>query len=110
MALGRRAVEARYVSQVGFEVGGRLISRGVDIGTVVTKGQKLAKLSATDFQNKVTAAEADLATAKATLAQVAAQEERDRVLADKGYTPRSVYDEVAEVAAERRGGRAGGRG
>ena len=41
----------------------------------------------------MTAAEADLATARATLTQVAGQEERDRILADKGYTPRSVYDE-----------------
>ena len=39
------------------------------------------------------AAEADLATAEATLTRVAGQEERDRILADKGYTPRSVYDE-----------------
>ena len=58
----------------------------------MTKGQKLAALSATDFQNKVIAAEADLATAEATLTRVAGQEERDRILADKGYTPRSVYD------------------
>ena len=59
----------------------------------MTKGEKLAALSATDFQNKVIAAEADLATAEATLTRVAGQEERDRILADKGYTPRSVYDE-----------------
>jgi len=59
----------------------------------VSKGQKLAALSAADFENKVIAADADLATAKATLAREAGQEERDRILADKGYTPRSVYDE-----------------
>jgi RND family efflux transporter MFP subunit len=93
VAQGAGRIEARYVSQVGFEVGGRLISRSVDIGTVVTKGEKLGELSASDFQNKVTAAEADLATARAALVQVAAQEDRDRVLADKGYTPRSVHDE-----------------
>jgi RND family efflux transporter MFP subunit len=92
-AQGAGRIEARYVSQVGFEVGGRLISRNVDIGSVVTKGEELATLSATDFQNKVIAAEADLATAGATLMRVAGQEERDRILADKGYTPRSVHDE-----------------
>lgn len=59
----------------------------------MSKGQKLAALSAADFENKVIAADADLATAKATLAREAGQEERDRILADKGYTPRSVYDE-----------------
>jgi RND family efflux transporter MFP subunit len=92
-AQGAGRIEARYVSQVGFEVGGRLISRNVDIGSVVTEGEALAALSATDFQNKVIAAEADLATAEATLTRVAGQEERDRILADKGYTPRSVHDE-----------------
>jgi RND family efflux transporter MFP subunit len=93
VAQGAGRIEARYVSQVGFEVGGRLISREVDIGTVVTMGQKLGALSASDFQNRVTAAEADLATARAAQVQAAAQEERDRVLADRGYTPRAVYDE-----------------
>ena len=92
-AQGAGRVEARYVSQVGFEVGGRLISRDVDIGSVVKKGEKLAALSATDFENKVITAEADLATARATLTREAGQEERDRILADKGYTPRSVHDE-----------------
>lgn len=89
---GAGRIEARFVSQVGFEVSGRVISRSVDIGTVVTKGQTLAALSDTDFQNKVTAAEADLATARATLAQVAAQEARDRVLTERGHTSRAAYD------------------
>jgi membrane fusion protein, multidrug efflux system len=93
VAQGAGRIEARYVSQVGFEVGGRLISRDVDVGAVVSKGKRLAALSAADFRNKVTAAEADVATAKAALVQVSAQEERDRVLADKGYTPRAVHDE-----------------
>ena len=92
-AQGAGRVEARYVSQVGFEVGGRLISRDVDVGSVVKKGERLAALSATDFENKVITAEADLATAKATLTREAGQEERDRILADKGYTPQSVHDE-----------------
>ena len=62
---GAGRIQSRYDSQVGFEVGGRLVSRDVDIGAVVTKGQKLAKLSAIDYRNKVTAAEAELAAAKA---------------------------------------------
>ena len=60
VAQGAGRIQSRYVSQVGFEVGGRLTSREVDVGAVVKKGQKLAQLSAVDYQNKVTAAEADL--------------------------------------------------
>lgn len=93
VAEGSGRIEARYVSQVGFEVGGRLMSRGVDIGTVVTKGQTLGELNATDFENKVVAAEADFATAKATLVRAAAQENRDRALAERGHTPWTVHEE-----------------
>lgn len=92
-AQGAGRIEARYVSEAGFEVGGRLVTRDVDTGDVVKKGETLAEVSATDFENKVIAAEAELANAIATLTRVAGQEERDRILADKGYTPRAVYDE-----------------
>ena len=94
VAQGAGRIQSRYVSQVGFEVGGRLISRDVDIGDIVKKGQKLAELSAVDYQNKVTAAEADLAAAKAALAQAAAQEERFRILLAKGFATHSIYDDA----------------
>ena len=68
---------------------------------IVKKGQKLAELSAVDYRNKVTAAEADLAAAKAALAQAAAQEERFRILLGKGFATRSQYDDALKVAAER---------
>lgn len=97
VAQGAGRIQSRYVSQVGFEVGGRLISRDVDVGTIVKKGQKLAQLSAVDYQNKVAAAEADLAAAKAALAQAAAQEERFRILLGKGFATRSVHDDAVKT-------------
>ena len=71
VAEGAGLIRSRYDSPVGFEVGGRLVSRYVDVGAVVTKGQKLAKLSDVDYQNRVTAAEGELATANAAVAQAA---------------------------------------
>ena len=94
VAQGAGRIQSRYVSQVGFEVGGRLISRDVDVGAIVKKGQKLARLSAIDYQNKVTAAEADLAAAKAALTQATAQEDRFRILLAKGFATHSVYDDA----------------
>ena len=88
VAQGAGRIQSRYVSQVGFEVGGRLTSREVDVGAVVKKGQRLAQLSAIDYQNKVTAAEADLAAAKAAVAQAAPQEERYRILHRERLTRR----------------------
>src|SRR3954468_21851353 len=58
VAQGAGRIQSRYVSQVGFEVGGRLTSREVDVGAVVKKGQRLARLSAIDYENKMAAAEA----------------------------------------------------
>ncbi|MGA8690553.1 MAG: efflux RND transporter periplasmic adaptor subunit [Methyloceanibacter sp.] len=94
VAEGAGLIQSRYNSPVGFEVGGRLVSRDVDVGAVVTKGQKLAKLSDIDYQNKVTAAEGELATAKAALAQAAPQEERYRILLSEGWATRAKYEEA----------------
>jgi RND family efflux transporter MFP subunit len=94
VAEGAGRIQSRYVSPVGFEVDGRLVSRDVDIGAAVTKGQKLAKLDAVDYQNKVTAAEGQLATAKAALAQAAGQENRYRILLKEGWTTRALYEEA----------------
>ena len=92
VAEGAGLIQSRYDSPVGFEVGGRLVARYVDIGAVVTKGQKLAKLSDIDYRNRVTAAEGGLATAKAALAQAAPQEERYRILLKQGWTTRALYE------------------
>ena len=96
-AQGAGRIQSRYVSQVGFEVGGRLTSREVDVGAVVKKGERLARLSAIDFQNKVTAAEADLTAAKAAVAQAAPQEERYRILIANGHTTRPIYENAVKA-------------
>ena len=92
VAAGAGLVQSRYQSPVGFEVGGRLVARYVDVGAVVTKGQKLAKLSDVDYKNRVTAAEADLAAANAAVAQAAPQEWRYRTLLKQGWTTRALYE------------------
>ena len=97
VAQGAGRIQSRYVSQMGFEVGGRLTSREVDVGAVVKKGQKLAQLSAIDYQNKVTAAESNLRAAKAAVAQAAPQEERYRILIANGHTTRPVYENAVKA-------------
>jgi RND family efflux transporter MFP subunit len=97
VAQGAGRIQSRYVSQVGFEVGGRLTSREVDVGAVVKKGQRLARLNAIDYQNKVAAAEADLTAAKAAVAQAAPQEERYRILIANGHTTRPIYENAVKA-------------
>jgi RND family efflux transporter MFP subunit len=97
VAEGAGLIQSRYDSPVGFEVGGRLVARYIDVGAVVTKGQKLAKLSDVDYQNRVTAAEADLAAANAAVAQAAPQEERYRILLKEGWTTRALYENALKA-------------
>jgi RND family efflux transporter MFP subunit len=96
-AEGAGLIKSRYESPVGFEVGGRLVSRYVDVGAVVTKGQKLAKLSDIDYRNRVTAAEGELATANAAVAQAAPQEWRYRTLLKEGWTTRALYENALKA-------------
>ncbi len=97
VAEGAGLIQSRYDSPVGFEVGGRLVARYVDVGAVVTKGQKLAKLRDVDYQNRVTAAEADLDAAKAAVAQAAPHEERHRILLNEGWTTSALYENALKA-------------
>jgi len=90
-------IEARYVSSVGFLVSGRLMSRNVDVGTVVKPGDLLAQIDPSDLQSKVQAAQAQLAAAKASVDQARPEEARSRQLLNDGYTPRATYEKAFEA-------------
>src|SRR5215510_14006894 len=52
----RRAVgeiRARYESDLGFRVSGKVVSRTVDVGFIVKKGDLLARLDEQDYHNKL---------------------------------------------------------
>lgn len=87
-------IEARYVSNVGFLVSGRLISRNVDVGAVVKAGDLLAEVDATDFQNRRVAAQAQVSASRASLEQTSAQEARFRKLHAEGFTTQAQYDQA----------------
>ncbi len=73
-------VEPRYQSQLGFQIGGRVVARDVTIGDVVKKGQRLAALDPTVTRFSLTRAEADVADAKAQAENATATELRMRKL------------------------------
>src|SRR5215469_8072704 len=87
-------IESRYSAQVGFLVGGRLISRAVDIGSIVKKGDVLAQLDPTDYENKLTAAQSQVTAAQSELAQAGPQEQRQKTLLKQGYTTQAAYDQA----------------
>lgn len=92
--LGRFAgsIQARYESNVGFRVPGRIASRNVDVGAEVEKGALLATLDPTDQQNQLRAAQGDLAQVQAQLINAKADARRQQELFDRGVGAQAQLD------------------
>lgn len=85
-------VKPRYESDIAFRIGGKLISRAVDVGMSVKKGDVLARLDSTDNGNRLKSAESDIVAAEAVLTDAKGTEGRLRQLLASGTTTQSNYD------------------
>jgi RND family efflux transporter MFP subunit len=85
-------IDSRYNAQVGFLVSGRLIERPVDVGKMVAKGDVLAQLDSTDYDNRLAVAQSQVSAAKSVVAQTAPQERRQKKLLDQGYGTPMEYE------------------
>ena len=85
---------------VGMKVAGRLQSISVDFGTVVRKGQAIAKLEPQDYQLRVQQAEAALAQARARVG-LSPEGGDDRVTLDQTGTVREAKAVLEESKAKR---------
>ena len=85
-------IKARQESDLGFRISGKVISRAVEVGVSVKKGDMLARLDEQDYQNKLRSAEADVASAAAVLTEAQGAEDRLRQLLSTGVTTRANYD------------------
>lgn len=98
-------IRPHYESDLGFKISGRILTRQVELGTVVHKGQILSTLDDQDQRNQHRAAMADLASAQATLSQVAAEERRQIALHRDGWATQAKLEsarqarQTAEAAA-----------
>jgi len=92
--LGRFAgsIQARYESNTGFRVGGRIASRNVDVGAEVDKGTLLATLDPSDQQNQLRSAQGDLAKVQAQLINAQANARRQQALFDRGVGAQAQLD------------------
>lgn len=95
-------VQPRYESQLGFRVGGKVISRRVDVGTTVRRGQLLMQLDASDFQLAQAQAKASLSAADSTFALAQSELNRYRELRQKNFVSQAVLEskEAAYKAAQ----------
>jgi RND family efflux transporter MFP subunit len=85
-------VRARYETDLGFRVGGKIITRVVNVGDRVRIGDVIARLDARDLQLQVESAEAELAAATSSLSQAAADLQRYATLKARGYAAIADFD------------------
>jgi membrane fusion protein, multidrug efflux system len=85
-------IEPRYKSDLGFRIFGRMVARFVDVGAVVTRDQELAALDPAVQALAVRSAEATVANAEAQFVNAAAEEGRQRDLAQRNITPPAQFE------------------
>jgi multidrug efflux system membrane fusion protein len=85
-------LRARYETDVGFRVGGKLVARAVDAGARVTKGQVLARLDPEDAHLAAQGATAQLASAQSDFALAKSELERHADLLAKKFISQSAFD------------------
>ena len=77
---GLGTVEARVLSRIGFEVGAAITELNADHGDVVTKGQVLARLHATQQEAKVARAKAAVLSAEVAVKKADANTAKARAI------------------------------
>src|SRR5690349_911452 len=73
-------VRARYETDLGFRVAGKIVARLVNVGDRVHAGDVVARLDAQDLRLQMESAEAELAAASTNLTQTSAEFERYETL------------------------------
>ena len=85
-------VRARYETDLGFRVAGKMVARLINVGDRVRAGDVVARLDPQDPKLQVQSAEAELSAAESNLAQAAADHERYAALRTRGYASVADFD------------------
>jgi RND family efflux transporter MFP subunit len=90
-------VRAKDQVNLAFRLDGRMIKRLVNVGDVLTAGESVAQLDPQNQQNALRTAQANLASAEATLTQARLTFGRQQQLLVGGWTPRAKFDEAQQT-------------
>lgn len=91
------SVELRYISELGFEVSGRLAQRPVNVGNLVTAGQRLAELDPLSYRLQLRIAEAELESAVAQRENATTNEAREKTLLDQNISSKASFEAVRQA-------------
>jgi RND family efflux transporter MFP subunit len=96
-------VRARYETDLGFRVAGKIVARVVSVGDRVRAGDVIARLDTQDLKLQAESAQAELVAATSNLAQTAADELRYATLRSRGYAAIADYDRKKAAKDEAEG-------
>jgi RND family efflux transporter MFP subunit len=97
-------VRARYETDLGFRVAGKIVKRLVNVGDRVHAGDVVAELDPQDLRLQAESAQAELAAATSSLAQATSDAERYATLKSRGYAAVADFDRK-QVAKDEAAGR-----
>ncbi len=92
-------VRARYQSQMGFRVAGKITERLVDTGDLVTAGQPLLRLDDTDIRLDLEASQAEVDSATTDQTRASAAVSRAQSLFQDGFVAQAALDRANSDAA-----------
>jgi RND family efflux transporter MFP subunit len=92
-------VEARFKTDLGFRLLGRVIERPVNVGDPVARGEIVAVLDSTALELAVRSARADLAKSRAQLVNASGVEDRQRILIASNTTTKAILDSAEQARA-----------
>jgi RND family efflux transporter MFP subunit len=96
-------VRARYETDLGFRVAGKIVTRVVNVGDRVQVGDVVARLDPEDLRLQVQSAEAELAAATSNLAQASADFARYSTLKTNGWASIADFDRKKAASDEAQG-------
>lgn len=85
-------ISPRIEHAVAFQIGGRILSRAVEVGAQVQAGDELARLDPADVQANLQAARAQVAAAEAQLALARNEWQRSEALFRQSFISRAALD------------------
>lgn len=85
-------VKSRYESNIGFRISGKIITRAVNVGELVKKGQLIAQLDPSDTRLNAQSASAEVQTAQANLALAQTELARRQQLYRQQFISKSALD------------------